>query len=107
MNNQKLKKQTWKKGYTYVHVNQGEIKTSNKLRKAALDGEITQECALAQMPFALTAKTNNSNDYGSMVIITHPDTGEELGRFEHTPFNPYTCGAQIVFKTKMKVEVIK
>lgn len=96
-----------KKGVTYVHVNTHFIKAGNKIRKAAIDGEISEKEALRQMPYALKAQTGQNSDYGSTVIITHPETGEEVGRFEHTPFNPYGCGAQIVFQTKMNVNVIQ
>jgi hypothetical protein len=100
-----LEKQKWEKGYTFVHVNQHVIAKGNKFRKAALDGEITKEEALEQIEDALTVKTNKRNDYGSVIVITHPITGEEVGRFEQTPFSPYSCGAQIMFKTKMNVTV--
>ena len=102
-----LKQQKWEEGHTFVHVNTNRVKTNNKVRKAALDGDITKEAAIEQIEDALTVKTNKRNEYGSVVIITHPDTGEELGRFEQTPFNPYSCGAQIMFKTKMVVTVLE
>lgn len=100
-----LEKQKWDKDFTYVHVNVNKVRANNKPRKAALDGEITKEVALELIEDALTVKTNKRNDYGSVIVITHPETGEELGRFEQTPFNPYSCGAQIMFKTKMNVTV--
>lgn len=107
MENCTLEKQKWEKGYTYVHVNVNQVRSNTKFRKAALDGEITKEEALEKIEDALTVKTNSRNDYGSVIIITHPETGEELGRFEQTPFNPYDCGAQIVFKTKMVVTILE
>lgn len=100
-----LEKQKWDKEHTYVHVNVNRVRTNNKFRKSALDGDITKEEALELIEDMLTVKTNKSNHYGSVIVITHPETGEELGRFEQTPFNPYSCGAQIMFKTKMNVTV--
>ena len=101
-----LKRRSFTKGLSFIHVNQGEIKKCNAFRRRALDGEITQEEALAQMPHALTVKNGSTNTYGSTVVVYHPETGEELLRVEHTPFDPYACGAQIVIKTAMRVEVL-
>lgn len=101
----KIKKQPWQRGYTYLHVNQTSIKQCNALRKKALDGEITKEAALAQMPHALSAKTKDDNTYGSTIIVTHPETGEVLMEILHSPFDPYLCGAQIVIRTQMNVQV--
>lgn len=100
-----VKKKPWVRGYTFIHVNQGEIKKCNALRKKAVDGEITKEQALAQMPHALTAKTKDTNTYGSTITVTHPETGEVLMEILHSPFDPYLCGAQIVIRTKMVVQV--
>lgn len=64
------------------------------------------ETAVSLMPDAMTVKYNGTNRYGSIVILKHPETGEELARFEHTPDKPYSCGAQIVCATRLAVEVI-
>jgi hypothetical protein len=100
-----VKKRGWVRDWKFIHVNQHNIKQCNILRKKASDGEITKEQALSEMPHAITVKTNKSSEYGSLIIVRHPDTGEELMRLEHTPFDPYNCGAQIVIKTQMDIEV--
>ncbi len=101
-----LPTQPWKKGVTYVHVNQTNIQQCNKLRLRALQGEIDMETAIQQMPDAMTVKHEKTNRYGSTVILRDPLTGVELARFEHTPDRPYSCGAQIVLMTQLHVDVI-
>lgn len=100
-----LRKRAWKKDWTFVHINTQKIRECNALRRKALDGEMCEAAALEAMPDAITVKNGKLNHYGSTVLIYHPITGEELGWFEHTPFDPYSCGAQIVFKTQMCVKV--
>jgi len=102
----KLKKRCFPKEWSFIHVNQTLIKQGNVFRRRAQDGEITQDEALAQMPHALSVKSGKTNTYGSTIIVYHPETGEELMRVEHTPFDPYACGAQIVIKTQMRVVVL-
>lgn len=101
-----VKTQPFKKGVKYIHVNQHVIRECTTVRKQVTDGKMSKEEADLTMPDAMTMKFNGSNIYGSVFIVTHPETGEEVGRFEHKPFNPYSCGAQIVFMTIMNVEVL-
>ena len=101
----KTRKRSWTKGWSFIHINTKKIRESNAVRRKWQDGEISEEVALTLMPDAITVKQVKTNTYGSTVLIYHPVTGEELGWFEHTPFDPYSCGAQIVFKTKMGVKI--
>lgn len=100
---QKLKRQQWKKDIKHIHVNQAIIRTCNTIRKKAIDGEIDKVEAESQMPDAMTMKYNGTNTYASTFIMYHPETGEEVGRFDHSPFDPFSCGAQLVFTTDMYV----
>lgn len=76
---------------TIIHVNQHRIKANRK------DG--------GDRP-VLTVKTYRSNDYGHEAVITHRETGEELGRFIYRPGKPLSCGAHVWFETSHGVGVV-
>jgi hypothetical protein len=73
-----------------VHVNQHHIK---KNIKAENDEDI--------LP-VLTVKTYKSNNYAYEAIL-RTKSGEYLGKFVYSPFNPLSCGARVWFESNTDV----
>lgn len=76
---------------TIIHVNQHVIKRNRKQN-------------LIEPP--LTAKSYNTNDYGTRVDVLD-ENGKVAGTFVYSPHKPLSCGAHVWFETYNEVIVHK